>query len=241
MPYNNATMRIETFIICCNEQKLIHYIMRHYSAFSQVTILDTGCTDRTVEIAQSYGARIERVHSDGMNDFHNRYLKNSCWKGSTADWVITVDADEFVVPDLELMETTYANIITTDWYEMYSEVFPTTQGQIYDEVTLGHLGRTKLNVFRPTLKETNFDTGCHKSNPIGELVYVKGMKTLHFRHLGLEYILERNARTRQNMSRENIERGLSIHFNYTEEKVREEFYEGINKARYETLHQGSCV
>ena len=234
-------MRIETFIICCNEQKLIHYIMRHYSAFSQVTILDTGCTDDTVKIAQSYGARIERVPSDGMNDFHNRNLKNNCWKGSTADWVITVDADEFVVPDLELMETTYANIITTDWYEMYSEVFPTTQGQIYDEVKLCHLGRTKLNVFRPTLVETNFDTGCHSANPIGNLIYARGMKTLHFRHLGLEYILDRNRTTQSRMSRENLERGVSIHFNYTEDKVREEFNEGLNKARYETLHQGSCV
>lgn len=241
MSNSDATMKIDTFIICCNEERLIHYIMRHYGSFSDVTILDTGSTDNTLEIAYKYGANVIYLPSDGMNDFHNSNLKNTCWKSSNADWVIVVDADEFVIPDLELMRTTYANIITTDWYEMYSETFPTTEGQIYDEVILGHLGRTKLNVFRPTLQETNYDTGSHRANPVGELRYVKGMKTLHFRHLGLEYILDRNKRTQDRMSKENLERGISIHFGYSEDKVKQEFNDGINKARYETLHQGSCV
>lgn len=66
-------------------------------------------------------------------------------------------------------------------------------------------------------------------------MYGHGGQTLHFRHLGLEYILERNRRTQDRMSSENIERGISVHFGYSREKVEQEFNEGINKARYETL------
>lgn len=56
------------------------------------------------------------------------------------------------------------------------------------------------------------------------------VKTLHFRHLGMDYIMERNERTQARMSRQNKERGTSIHFAYPREKVLQEYMEGISKA-----------
>ena len=83
-----------------------------------------------------------------------------------------------------------------------------------------------MNLFKPSdIKEINYDTGSHYANPIGNLTireYTE-IKTLHFRHLGMDYIMERNARTQDRMSMQNKERGISIHFAYPREKALEEY------------------
>lgn len=229
-------MKIATFIMCHNEEKLLPYTLRHYLQFSEVTVLENNSTDRSVEIAKSMGAKVWDLHCpDEFNDYFNRNAKNNCWKMSTADWVIVVDCDEFVVfEDLSILDTTSATILETEWYEMYSDKFPTTEGQIYEEVRMGHLGRTKRNLFRRCeIKDINYDNGSHNAFPSGDvrIQSTNLVKTLHFRHLGMDYIMERNAHSQARMSQENKERGISIHFAYPREKVQEEYDEGMKIAK----------
>ena len=229
-------MKIATFIMCHNEEKILPFTLRHYLQFSEVTVMENNSTDKSVEIAQKMGAKVWDIHTPNeFNDFFNRNLKNNCWKTSSADWVIVVDADEFVYcPNIkEVLSKTDATILKTAWYEMYSESFPTGDRQLYDYVTLGHLGRTKTNLFMPSqINEVNYDTGSHYAAPRGNVVIKETteVKTLHFRHLGMDYIMERNERTEARMSQKNKESGISIHFAYPREKVLEEYMDGISKA-----------
>ncbi|HWR21606.1 MAG TPA: glycosyltransferase family 2 protein, partial [Verrucomicrobiae bacterium] len=56
----------------------------------EIIIVDTGSTDRTVEIAQQYGAKIFSHRWD--NDF--AAARNVSLSHATSDWILVLDADE---------------------------------------------------------------------------------------------------------------------------------------------------
>lgn len=57
---------------------------------SEMIIVDTGSTDRTIEIAKSYGAKV--YHFPWINDFAS--ARNETLKYATGDWILYMDADE---------------------------------------------------------------------------------------------------------------------------------------------------
>lgn len=63
----------------------------------RVCIYDTGSSDRTVAIAQSWGAHVKRGYWD--DDFAR--ARNESISMSSAPWCLCIDADELVVVDVE--------------------------------------------------------------------------------------------------------------------------------------------
>ncbi len=61
----------------------------------EMVIVDTGSRDKTVEIAESYGARV--LHHTWTGDFGE--ARNVGLDAATGDWLIIVDADEVFVGD----------------------------------------------------------------------------------------------------------------------------------------------
>jgi hypothetical protein len=218
-------MQIEVYILANNEEKLMPYLMRHYTQFAKVIIIESNSTDRTVEIAKSLGAEVRSFEmKDEINDQWFTNIKNNCWKDSKADWIMIVDADEFIYhPDIKnKLETTTATIFLPSFYNMYSETFPTTTGQIYEEVQYGSLwgGKDHLfgksNIFKlPDIEEMNFNIGCHNIKPVGnvKLEITDEIKTLHMRNLSKEFVIERNVRTRSRLSELNKKHGWGGHLN----------------------------
>lgn len=62
----------------------------------EIVIADGGSTDKTVEIAKSFGAKI--IETDNPPIFHIN--KNKAIDAATKDWVLQLDADEQVSPNL---------------------------------------------------------------------------------------------------------------------------------------------
>lgn len=220
-------MKIETFCLCNNEERLITYFMRHYSQFSDVILLESNSTDRTVEIASALGAEVWTYDvPDEINDQWFMDIKNSCWKESTADWVMVVDADEFIYhPNIvRILEETDATVFFPRLWNMFADVFPTTEGQIYEEVTGGREGGGKMNIFRPSdIQEINYAIGCHSAKPKGNVKIntTSEIMTLHMRHLSKEYVIERNARASKRRSELNKQMGWGYHVDFPPEKVIE--------------------
>jgi hypothetical protein len=164
-------------------------------------------------------------------------MKNNCWKNSTADWVIIVDTDEFVYhPDLiNILERTEYNMFYPKEWRMFSEIFPTTNGQIYDEVKYGIPGQpgyNKCNIFKPSdVKEMNYQAGCHSCSPEGDirLCPETDIITLHFHDLGIEYRLKRNAYLAGRISEVNKQRGWGTHVTWPEEKIRAYYADAMAK------------
>src|SRR5205823_2345512 len=64
-------------------------------AVDEIVIVDTGSTDRTIEIARSYGAKVlEREWTGSFSD-----ARNASFEAASGDWVIYLDADEVLVAD----------------------------------------------------------------------------------------------------------------------------------------------
>jgi len=63
-------------------------------AFEQI-VVDTGSTDRTVELAKELGARV--CHFKWVNDF--AAAKNYAIEQAKGDWIAFLDADEFLSPE----------------------------------------------------------------------------------------------------------------------------------------------
>ena len=63
---------------------------------NEIVILDTGSTDKTVKIAEGYGAKIH--HFEWCNDFSA--ARNEALKYVTGDWVLVLDADETLAPEM---------------------------------------------------------------------------------------------------------------------------------------------
>jgi glycosyltransferase involved in cell wall biosynthesis len=61
----------------------------------EIVVVDSGSTDRTVEIAKSFGARVFLEEWKGY-----AAQKNSAIDKATGDWILSLDADEEVGPDL---------------------------------------------------------------------------------------------------------------------------------------------
>jgi tetratricopeptide (TPR) repeat protein len=62
-------------------------------AVDEIVIVDTGSTDRTIEIARSFGARvIERAWTGSFAE-----ARNASFEAATGDWLIYLDADEVLV------------------------------------------------------------------------------------------------------------------------------------------------
>lgn len=78
---------------------------------SEICVYDTGSTDRTVEIAEAAGARVERGYWD--EDFAR--AKNAAGAMASAKWVLSVDADErLVVPSASRLRRALREALTSD-------------------------------------------------------------------------------------------------------------------------------
>jgi glycosyltransferase involved in cell wall biosynthesis len=78
-------------MIVKNEERFLEQCLRSVcDVVDEINIVDTGSTDRTVEIARSFGARIE--HAEWRNDFG--WARNESLKMATKRWIFQLDADE---------------------------------------------------------------------------------------------------------------------------------------------------
>ncbi len=60
----------------------------------EIVVVDTGSTDATVEIAESFGARV--VHFPWNGSFAD--ARNVSIEAATGDWIMYLDADEHMEP-----------------------------------------------------------------------------------------------------------------------------------------------
>ena len=89
-------MKLSVIIITKNEAANIAACLKSVAFADEFIVVDSGSTDGTVELAQALGARVE-ITSDwpGFGPQKNRALDLA-----TGDWILSIDADERVTPEL---------------------------------------------------------------------------------------------------------------------------------------------
>lgn len=229
-------MRIEAHILCWNESEILPLVIKHYQKFcDHITIHDNYSTDSSQLIAESKGCDVKKFGVKGqLNDDHYLVVKNNCWKGSEADWVIVCDADEILLPSVNMCDTCFqGTIIKTQGWQIQSNEMPQddlleiTNGWPFDNYS-------KSIMFSPKhIKEINYKPGCHACEPVGEIKYSDEIVyLLHYKNIGgVERLLKRNREYMNRMSINNRSKGYGCHYWEDEKKTRREFSERLAKSK----------
>jgi glycosyltransferase involved in cell wall biosynthesis len=109
LPADNAN-RLTVCLITKNEERFLGRCLASIRELAhQIVVVDTGSTDRTVEIAREHGAEVSSF--EWCDDFSA--ARNAALARATGDWILALDADEELPADqhgnlLKLMGETSA-------------------------------------------------------------------------------------------------------------------------------------
>ncbi len=95
-PMNAEKPRISATIITLNEELDLPRCLEALRWVDEIVVVDTNSTDRTAEIARSFGAKVVQEPWRGYGA-----QKNFAMDQTTGDWVLNVDADEVITPALK--------------------------------------------------------------------------------------------------------------------------------------------
>lgn len=89
-------MKLSLYMITYNEEKRLEKTLAAATQVAdEIVIVDSGSTDKTIAIAQSYGARIYHRRWTSFAD-QKHFAQNKC----RYHWVLSLDADEVLSPEL---------------------------------------------------------------------------------------------------------------------------------------------
>lgn len=237
-------MKVETYIVTWNREDVIHLTVNYYKQLGKVIVYDNFSDDKTREICESLGAEVRLFGRAGVLD-DQAYIdvKNNCWKGSQADWVIIVDDDEILWhPNLLniLIESTICSIpvcaFKPNGYSIYSDSMPINS---WLEITTGFEDEkySKICCFNPQkIQSINYVYGCHECNPVTNGISVianRGINLLHYHGVGgAERMIKRHQlyEPRRQKSQVNMRWGLGKEYGYSAESKRKWFQEQLEKS-----------
>jgi glycosyltransferase involved in cell wall biosynthesis len=91
-------MSLSVCIVSCNEEENIGRTLSSvFELAEEIILVDSGSTDRTLEIARGYGPKI-KIFVEPWKGFGPQ--KNSALGKASCDWILLLDADESLTPEL---------------------------------------------------------------------------------------------------------------------------------------------
>lgn len=89
-------MKLSVVVLVRNEEKNIQKCLESASFADELIVVDDNSSDQTVEIAKKCGARI---FTNKLLDFASQ--RNFSLERVSGDWVLFLDADEIISPQLK--------------------------------------------------------------------------------------------------------------------------------------------
>jgi glycosyltransferase involved in cell wall biosynthesis len=83
-------------MIAMNEEANLPRTLESVKWADEIVVVDSGSKDRTIEIAQSFGAKTSFHVFEGHGE-----QKNVALDRCTSDWILLLDADEVLTPELQ--------------------------------------------------------------------------------------------------------------------------------------------
>lgn len=82
--------------MCCNEERQIRRCLESVRFCDEIVVVDSGSTDRTLEICAEFTSKISHRDWQGYV-LQKRFALSQC----NSDWVLNIDADEEVSEELQ--------------------------------------------------------------------------------------------------------------------------------------------
>ena len=227
---------VHLYALCWNEERMLPYFFRHYDRFvSRYFIFDNASTDRSVELLKANWKVVLRpfdIRGDSFV-FSALHFYNNAWKESRgqAAWVIVCNVDEhFADKDpaarLQKLSSRGVTLVHCNGYEMVSESFPGSNQRLVDTVQTGQRSEMldKTMIFNPdAIEEISYRPGRHSCEPEGTLSWWRGGLLLHYKYLGLPYLIERSAALAGQLKPHDIADGLGAHYRISETEMAAAF------------------
>lgn len=236
---------IDLYATCWNEERIIPFFLRHYEPIvDRMVIFDDGSSDRSCDLlASSPKVELRRLKQGESSILMQKEELNSCWKESRgrADWVIICDIDEQVYHHrqlrdyLEKCKASGVTILNPVGVEMISSTFPPADAVLSETIRRGvrSFPLDKAAVFDPnSIEEINYWAGRHVSFPTGRIVFSEKceVKILHYKYLGLDYVISRSEDLRSRKTAFDRERGWGAHDYRSRAEFKLHFEELLSQA-----------
>lgn len=208
------------FTVVRNEEVLMPYFMRHYKEFcSKIIVYDDHSTDNTRQIVWQNGGIVRDCPWSGLDDIKHTEFAAQQYKEARgeADWVIWVDADEFIwhrqlTKRLLSLTLDGVTLPRVQGYSMVSDHVPDGTGQIYDEIRMGFRDDSygKQCVFSPLI-DIIWSAGKHEAYSLQSVSNTEDpLKLFHYRYLDATWHKQRNERNYARLDPINIARQHGI-------------------------------
>ncbi|MBU0672471.1 MAG: glycosyltransferase, partial [Candidatus Margulisbacteria bacterium] len=147
-------MKLSACMIVKNEEAMLRMTLPDLvKSVDEVILVDTGSTDGTVEYAKSCGARV--YYFSWVNDFSA--ARNESLKHATGDWIIWIDADEYLKPD--------------DFAKLKDGLAETKADSFMLQICECPMSTFKVNSYYLKRKVFKNGAGFHFERPINEQLY----------------------------------------------------------------------
>ncbi|MEA2459308.1 MAG: hypothetical protein QOC95_2280 [Thermoleophilaceae bacterium] len=187
-------LRLSLCMIVKDEEEMLpRSLAAAKPAVHEIIVVDTGSTDRSVEIAESFGATV--LHHEWTGSFSD--ARNVSLEAATGDWIIYLDADEVLVEqDAPRLRALTGRV----WREAFSLVETNYTGDMEDGTALTH---NALRMFR-NRPEYRFKGRLHEQMAyalpgfLQERIEYTQLRIEHYGYLGV-------VRDAKDKSRRNLE------------------------------------
>ncbi len=89
--------KISAVLITYNEATIIAKTLEHLLWCDEIVVVDSGSTDETVQICEKFGCKVYDKKFEGYGT--QKQFAVAC---ATNDWILSIDADEIVTPNLQI-------------------------------------------------------------------------------------------------------------------------------------------
>lgn len=237
-------MRLHLYALCWNEERMLPYFFRHYRPLvERFFIFDDDSTDRSLEFLRTQpDVEVGNFSRDGDSYVLSamRFYREA-WKASrnAADWVVVCNVDEHLyhrdlLGYLRRCRKRGVTAVRAVGYEMFAESFPETPRRLCDAIITGMRWDRldKVAVFDPSaIDEIGYSPGRHNVAPSGRVVFPTRptVKLLHYKHLGLDYLVRRQAELRSRLLPGDVANNYGIQYLDDPETIRHDF-ETVSRA-----------
>lgn len=133
---------VSACIIAKNEEKNLSRLLSSIKGkFKEIILVDTGSTDRTVEIAKEYGCKVFHRHWNGFADARNYAVQQA-----SGEWIWHFDADTELEESEYLRFKTFFSLFNKDEYEGIQTVYKNVgvDGKVKGISTTVHIHKKQI-------------------------------------------------------------------------------------------------